>query len=145
MVIPLCLRICVGRLIAMPPDATERTITSSSAYHTGLRCKCPACGKKTLYKGFLEVHDHCSHCSYSFANHDAADGPAYIAIIMIGSLITTAALFTEILLSPPIWVHLIIWLPLTVLASLYCLRIAKSLLISLQHMYRLDNQENSDH
>lgn len=111
--------------------------TAMSAYKTGFLCHCPACGSRTLYNGVLQVHDSCSACHFPLANHDAADGPAYIAICLVGALITITALMIEIFFAPPFWVHVVVWIPVTLIGSVLCLRVAKSILISLQYMYKL--------
>jgi len=47
-----------------------------------------------------------------------------------------AALITEVLYQPPLWVHAALWLPLILIVTLGPLRPMKSLLISLQYFHK---------
>jgi uncharacterized protein (DUF983 family) len=42
----------------------------------------------------------------------------------------------EVLYAPPLWVHVLLWPVVTLLASIYLLRLVKSLLIALQFRTR---------
>lgn len=42
----------------------------------GWHKKCPQCGQGRIYKGWLSLHDHCSHCGLQFlANQGDLLGP----------------------------------------------------------------------
>ncbi len=73
-------------------------------------------------------------------DHDVGDGPAMLVIIVVGAAIVAAALVVEINFAPPIWLHLIIWIPLILISSLGLLRILKSLLIALRYYYQAGEQ-----
>ena len=49
-----------------------------------------------------------------------------------GGLVVFTALFVEIALSPPMWVHLAIFLPLVLVLSLGLMRPGKGVMIALQ-------------
>ena len=67
---------------------------------------------------------------YSFA--DAGDGPAVFVIMIVGFIIVGLVLWVELALQPPIWLHMVVWLPLTVLLAGLVLRPLKGLMIALQ-------------
>lgn len=69
--------------------------------------------------------------SYGFV--DSGDGPAVFVIIVLGFLVMGAALVVEFKLSPPLWVHLVLWAPLTVIFAFALLRPMKAMLIALQY------------
>jgi uncharacterized protein (DUF983 family) len=69
--------------------------------------------------------------SYGFV--DSGDGPAVFVIIVLGFLVMGAALIVEFKLSPPLWVHLVVWAPLTVVLAFALLRPMKAMLIALQY------------
>ncbi len=46
------------------------------------------------------------------------------------------ALVTEVAYSPPVWLHLLLWLPLTVVLVLGLMRPFKSTMIALQYKHR---------
>jgi uncharacterized protein (DUF983 family) len=93
--------------------------------------RCPCCGKGPLYSGFLKLTPVCA-CGYPLAKADSGDGPAVFVMMIVGFVIVFSALFTEIAYHPPIWFHLVAWLPLGALLSLALLRPIKGLMIAAQ-------------
>jgi uncharacterized protein (DUF983 family) len=51
------------------------------------------------------------------------------------------ALYTEVHYEPPVWLHLLIWLPLTVALVLLLMRPAKALIIAFQYKHRREDFE----
>ena len=49
------------------------------------------------------------------------------------------ALLTEVAWQPPVWLHLVLWLPLTVVLVLGLMRPFKATLIALQYKHRRDD------
>ena len=94
--------------------------------------RCPKCGKGPLFKGFLSLTDRCPACSYELACSDSGDGPAVFVIIIVGFLIVFGALYSEITFHPPVWVHMVIWLPVGGLLCLLLLRPMKGLMVAAQ-------------
>jgi uncharacterized protein (DUF983 family) len=117
---------------------------SPSPFRTGLTFRCPRCGRGALFRGYLDVAPSCSSCSLDLRDHDAGDGPAVFAILLVGFAIVAAALVVEVRYSPPLWVHGAVWLPLIVAASLLSLRVFKSLLIALRYRYRAGDRASAD-
>jgi uncharacterized protein (DUF983 family) len=99
----------------------------------GLKGRCPRCGEGRLFDGFLAVGKGCTNCGLDYSYADAGDGPAVFVILIIGFIMVGLALWTEVNLSPPLWVHLVIWLPLTVVLALTALRLIKGVLLTLQY------------
>ncbi|MEP9370919.1 DUF983 domain-containing protein [Mesorhizobium sp. KR1-2] len=111
----------------------------------GLRGCCPRCGEGKLFSGFLTVAPRCGSCRLDYSFADAGDGPAVFVILIIGFIVVGLALWMEVSLNPPLWVHFLLWIPLTVVLSLTALRLIKGLLITLQYRNkaaegRLENQ-----
>ena len=98
----------------------------------GLACRCPNCGRGPLFEGFLKVRARCEACGFDLARADTGDGPAVFVILVAGVVVVFAALFVEIAYRPPIWLHLVIWLPAAVLVCLALLRPFKGVLVALQ-------------
>lgn len=105
---------------------------------TGMAGRCPRCGIGKLLNGFLSVNAHCSHCGLSFVNHEKGDGPAFFAISIVSIFVAIAAMFTEIIYSPPYWLHAVLWLPLILLGSFYVLRWAKGIIIAMQYKHQVE-------
>jgi uncharacterized protein (DUF983 family) len=99
---------------------------------TGLGGACPRCGRGRLFKGFLAIRPKCEACGLDFTFIDSGDGPAFFVMSAVGLVIVALAMWVEFAFEPPIWVHMAIWVPLTIVLSLALVRPAKGLLIALQ-------------
>ena len=102
----------------------------------GLVGRCPKCGQGKLFSGFLTIVKACDACGQSFAEHDAADGPAVFGIFIIGGVVVALALLLERWLAPPLWVHALLWAPFVISGSLVILRPTKGLTIALHYRFR---------
>lgn len=106
-----------------------------AALGRGFRCKCPACGKGRLFARFLKIAPACPACGEEMHHHRADDFPAYLVILIVGHVIVPSQLLTEQFFEPPTWVHLAIWLPLTLVMTLGLLQPVKGAIVALQwHM-----------
>jgi len=102
----------------------------------GLAGRCPKCGQGALFDGFLKVKPSCSVCGQSFDFADSGDGPAVFVIMLVGFVIVGLVLFVELAYQPPIWLHMVVWLPLTVLLAGLILRPLKGLMIAQQFRHQ---------
>ena len=82
---------------------------------SGLRGRCPRCGKGRLFNGYIKVNDKCGWCELDYGFADAGDGPAVFVIMIIGFIVVALALWAELAFTPPLWLHLVIWIPLAIL------------------------------
>src|SRR5665213_3826058 len=98
----------------------------------GLACRCPNCGEGPLFKGFITVADRCEACGFDLGRADSGDGPAVFVILIVGFLVCFSALFVEVAFHPPIWLHLLLWLPGSAILCLALMRPFKATLIALQ-------------
>jgi uncharacterized protein (DUF983 family) len=98
----------------------------------GLKGRCPRCGEGRLFSGFLTVGKECEACGLDYAFADSADGPAIFVMLIIGFIVVGLALWMEVSMNPPLWVHFILWIPLALVLCLPALRLIKGLLITLQ-------------
>lgn len=99
----------------------------------GLKGRCPRCGEGRLFSNVLTVAPRCSNCRLDYAFADAGDGPAVFVILIIGFIVVGSALWMEVTVNPPLWVHFMLWIPLTLVLSLGALRLIKGVLITLQY------------
>ena len=100
---------------------------------TGLAGRCPRCGQGKMFKGFLTIAPRCDVCGLDYAFADAGDGPAIFVMLIAGFVVLGAALIVDVKYEPPIWVHLLISLPLAVIVCLGILRPLKGVLVALQY------------
>ena len=98
----------------------------------GLAGRCPRCGEGRLFAGVLRLAPSCTECGLDFTPFDSADGPAFFVMSIVGFVTVGLALWVEVAFSPPIWVHLVLWVPLMALMTMPLLRLSKGLLIGLQ-------------
>lgn len=101
-----------------------------------LACRCPRCGQGPLFSGFLTTTPSCSCCGLDYGFIDAGDGPAVFVIFIVGFVVIGLAFWLELTVMPPMWVHMVLWIPLTLILSFGLLRPLKALLIALQYQHR---------
>lgn len=110
----------------------------------GLAGRCPNCGEGHLFEGFLKVAPSCEACGYDFSKADSGDGPAVFVIMIAGFAVAFAAVITEFTIHPPIWVHLILWLPATLVISVGLMRPLKGAMLAAQFMNRASEARHDD-
>jgi uncharacterized protein (DUF983 family) len=98
----------------------------------GLRGRCPCCGKGRMFGAFLKVKDRCDVCGEELHHHRADDFPAYIVILIVGHMLVPAVLSVETNYAPSYWVHLMLWLPPTLILTLGLLQPVKGAIVALQ-------------
>src|SRR5204862_7227083 len=76
-------------------------------------------------------------CGLGLSAQDAGDGPAVFVILFLGLIVVALAALVEIKLSPPIWVHLVLWTPFIIVGAIAMLRPLKAGLIALQYRHHL--------
>ena len=126
---------------ATPPRAAAESGTEG--VHTipimraAVFCRCPCCGQGRLFAGLLQVRTSCAVCGLDFSAQDAGDGPAVFVILFLGLIVVGLAAAVEIRFSPPIWVHMALWIPLIFCGAIAMLRPLKAGLIALQYRHHL--------
>lgn len=109
-----------------------------SPLKSALSCKCPRCGAGSLYIGrfSLDLRENCEGCGLNFSKNDSADGPAVFLIFLLGFLLVPLALLFEVILAPPLWVHVVLWGACALFITLILLKPLKAFVIALQYKYR---------
>lgn len=102
------------------------------AMKRGFRCRCPACGEGKLFRAFLKVNDNCPACGEELHHHRADDFPAYLVIVIVGHIVVPLVLAVETDFAPSYWIHLALWLPLTLGLSLGLLQPVKGTVVAIQ-------------
>jgi len=98
----------------------------------GLLRRCPACSAAPLFGRYLKVRETCPGCSEVLHHHRADDAPAYFTILIVGHVIVGAVLPVERAFSPPLWLHAVLWGPLTLWLTLALLPRIKGCIVGLQ-------------
>jgi uncharacterized protein (DUF983 family) len=114
----------------------------------GFLGRCPHCGKGRMFRAYLKVADACPACGEDLHHHQADDAPPYFTMTIVGHVIVGAVLAVEVAYQPAIWVHLAIWLPLTLILSLWLLPRVKGAIVGMQwatRMHGFDLHHAPDH
>ena len=74
----------------------------------------------------------CETCGTDLSRADSGDGPVVFILLIVGAIGCFGLLVTEITLHPPVWLQLLIWLPLMGAITLGALRPFKGVMIALQ-------------
>lgn len=110
----------------------------------GLLCRCPNCGEAPLFVGYLKVCDRCEACGEDLSQADSGDGPVVFILLIVGAIGCGGLLFTQLVFDPPIWLELLIWLPLIAIMTLGALRPFKATFVALQFHNRASEARRND-
>jgi len=111
-------------------------VATVSPVTAALSGRCPRCGQGRLFRGFLAVAPRCEVCGLDLSAEDSGDGPVALIILLVGFLVVGAALIVEVRYGWPVWLHLLVWLPLAAAGCLALMRPLKAIAIGLQFKHR---------
>ncbi|PEQ12978.1 hypothetical protein B2G71_09085 [Novosphingobium sp. PC22D] len=94
---------------------------------------CPRCGGKTLFDGLVRFAPRCRACGLDYSRFNVGDGPAAFLTLIIGGLIAVLAIWLQLAVEPPFWVHVVLWVPLTTALVIGGLRAAKAALLAAEY------------
>lgn len=117
---------------------------SSSLARTALFGLCPRCTGRTLFDGLTRFDARCRGCGLDFDAYNVGDGPAAFLTLVIGGLIVGLALWLQIAWGPPFWVHVVLWVPLTVGGVIWGLRAGKAALLAAEYRRRAGEAGRGD-
>jgi uncharacterized protein (DUF983 family) len=103
----------------------------------GLSCRCPACGKGRLFGAFLKPVDRCAGCGEDLSHQRADDLPAYLVIIVVGHVLLGGYLLTDMVFRVSPFVHIAIWIPVSIVAAIAVIQPIKGGVIGLQWALRM--------
>lgn len=115
------------RAEAVPPTPEPAALPAAAK---GL---CPRCGAPGLFKGWLAFADRCPACGLDYTHFNVGDGPAALLVLLLGAIVVGAAIAIQLTLGPPIWLQLLLWVPVTIAAVIGALRIAKAALLGSEY------------
>lgn len=94
---------------------------------------CPRCAGKTLFARGIAFAPRCRACGLEFARFNVGDGPAGFLTLIIGAVMVALAIWLDLAARPPLWVHALVWVPLTIAAVIGGLRVAKAGLLAIEY------------
>ncbi|MEL6237450.1 MAG: DUF983 domain-containing protein [Pseudomonadota bacterium] len=107
-------------------NAPDETKGQPGLFQAALFGTCPQCGAHTLFKAPAQVAGECRVCALGLAELEWSGRLAGMLTIFVAALLVTAAIALDEFVRPPIWVHVVLWVPLTVSSVLYSLRLFKT-------------------
>jgi uncharacterized protein (DUF983 family) len=115
-----------------------------TAVETALKRVCPRCGKGRLFKPglTLSIAEKCDSCGLALARNDSGDGPAVFMVFILGFLLVPLALLFDHFVSPPLWVHAVLWTVVALGICVFTLQPIKAYVVALQFKHRPQTWEN---
>lgn len=98
-----------------------------------LRGLCPRCGARTLFAGWTAFAERCRACGFDFGAFNVGDGPAAFLILILGAIIVGLAIWLQLALAPPFWVQFLLWVPVTLVGTMWSLRITKAAMLAIEY------------
>ncbi|CAH0342701.1 DUF983 domain-containing protein [Rhizobium sp. CECT 9324] len=111
---------------------------SLTPFQTGLRGRCPRCGRGHLFNGFLTLKPKCEACGLDYSFADPADGPAFFVMCFACVPSFLLGVWIEVAFQPAWWVHFLTTLPFMALTCIPPLRPIKGLLVASQYFYKAE-------
>ncbi|MBY2925593.1 DUF983 domain-containing protein [Rhizobium leguminosarum] len=105
---------------------------------TGIKGRCPRCQRGHLFNGLLSLAPACDVCGLDYSFADPADGPAFFAMSIVAVPALALALWLQFTFDVRLWVHLVLTVPLTVLACILLLRPLKGWLVCSQYFHKAE-------
>lgn len=115
----------------------------------GLRGRCPRCGEGRLFSRYLTIAEHCKACGLDFRGEDAGDGPAVFIMFAVGFIVVPLALVFEVTVQPALWLHMLVWIPVSLGLIIAMLPPFKATVYALQYTHgahegRVEDKEGDD-
>ena len=99
------------------------------AVRRGLANRCPVCGEGRIFTGYLTVVQACAACGTPLGRLRADDAPPYFTILLAGHILVPGVLWVEKAYMPPMWLHMVVWLPLFTIVCMLLLRPIKGAVV----------------
>ena len=79
-----------------------------------------------MFSGLLTIRSACGVCGLDLSGVDTGDAFAVPILIVLGALVVGAAFWVDVRFAPPLWVHALIWPPVTAVLVIAMTRYIKS-------------------
>ncbi|MFC3125688.1 DUF983 domain-containing protein [Pseudoroseomonas globiformis] len=110
-----------ARGTAVPPGGPSFT----TMVLRGARNRCPICGEGHVFQGYLRIVPECSVCHAPLGRVRADDAPPYFTLFIVAHILVPPIFWIEKAYQPPMWLHMVVWLPLFALICVAMLRPVK--------------------
>jgi uncharacterized protein (DUF983 family) len=103
----------------------------------GLRKRCPACGRGSLFQGYAATAARCAACGLDIGGHQADDAPPYVTAFVVGHLVIPLVLLARQAFDLSVTAQFLLWTPLAIAATAWFLPVSKGALIAIQWANRM--------
>jgi uncharacterized protein (DUF983 family) len=112
-----------------------------SPARTGLRGRCPRCGRGHLFNGFLSIAPKCDVCGLEFSFADPADGPAFFVMTFFCLPGVFLGVWLEVGAGVSYLTNALITVPVLLVTCILPLRPLKGWLVASQYVYKAQQGE----
>ena len=111
-----------------------------------LKPRCPACHNAGLFHHFFAFLKNCPSCGFEYTRWVTDDGPAFVVLSVLCTVIVPLAIWVEVAYEPPLWVHAVAWFLAIMVGTVLMLRPVKAAWIYCQWYFRahMTKQEKKD-
>ncbi len=124
-----------------PAPSSRPRVPRPSFWHVTLGCRCPRCGRGSLFNGLLTTRSACNACGLNLRACDTGDGVASGLVFVLGVVIVGMVLWVEFRFHPPASVHAALWPVVIILLAIGLMRPLKAALIAQQYRHRASEME----
>jgi uncharacterized protein (DUF983 family) len=125
--------------------STDRRYTGqrpiARSLRRGARGRCPRCGEGRLFRAYLKPAATCGGCGEAYGDMRTDDAAPWLTILVVGHIVGPLIVVSERSFQPPLLVQLAIFVPATLLLTLWLLPRAKGALLGLMWALRLRGDE----
>ena len=114
----------------LQPDTQSEKSGQPGIIPAALFGLCPQCGGRTLFRGVAQFAPKCGACGLDFARFNVGDGPAAFLTMIVGTLVTVLAGWMALSFDPPVWVYVLVLVPVTLGSIIWGLRAGKAALLA---------------
>ena len=108
------------------------------AVRRGLLERCPNCGKGAMFGAYLKVNARCPACGEELSHQRADDAPSWFTLLIVCLIVGAGVLFSDDLWPKmPLLVASLLWLAVTVIATLLILPRMKGAVVGYQWAARM--------
>jgi uncharacterized protein (DUF983 family) len=107
----------------------------------GAFMRCPGCGLGRLFGAYLKPARDCPHCGEAFGDMRTDDAAPWLTILLVGHIVGPLVVLSERSFQPPMALQIAIFIPATLLLTLWLLPRAKGALLGLMWALRLRGNE----
>ncbi|MGA8612187.1 MAG: DUF983 domain-containing protein [Xanthobacteraceae bacterium] len=115
--------------------------STPTALIRGVLGRCPRCGQGRLLHHYLKIVDHCSICGEPYGHFRTDDAAPWLTILVVGHMTVPIILICELNFQLPLWLALVIYLPLIVGLTLMLLPRCKGVIAALMWAMKAEGSE----